>query len=88
MSPAQYRALEQLVAADWIGVKVGDVNGNGTIHRATAQALARRGLAVVVETGLHAPYAKATTAGRRLLATSEPITASGSKHRPMNRSKQ
>lgn len=68
MSPNQYRALETLVAADWIGVKIGDVNGNGTIHRATAAALQRRGLAVIVDAGLHAPYAKATTAAVELLA--------------------
>lgn len=67
MSPAQYRALEYLVEADWIGVKVGDVNTPATIHRATAAALVRRGLAVVVDEGLRAPYAKATTAGVALL---------------------
>lgn len=67
MSPNQYRALEALVDADWIGLKVGDTNDRHTIHRATAGALERRGLAVVIDEGLHAPYAKATTAGAELL---------------------
>lgn len=73
MSPAQYRALEALADADWIGVRLGDVNDlPGTIHRQTAAALERRGLVVIIDDPQDpdaSPYAKITTAGLELLAT-------------------
>lgn len=76
MSPAQYRALEALADADWIGTRLGDENDPpATIHRDTAFALERRGLAVVIvderdtDGAPRPPYAKITTAGLDLLRT-------------------
>lgn len=79
MSPRQYKALERLVDADFIGMNLGDHASKGIIQRDTAAALARRGLCIILYDnpstrrlgGPGVEYAKATTAGVALLATNK-----------------
>jgi hypothetical protein len=68
MTRSQYRALETLVEADWIGTIIGPVNDlPAMISRASAAALERRGLARIFHPAGDTPFAKATTAGAALL---------------------
>jgi hypothetical protein len=68
MTRSQYRALEALVDADWIGTLIGPVNDlPAMISRASAAALERRGLARIFHPEDDSPFAKATTAGAALL---------------------
>jgi hypothetical protein len=68
MTRSQYRALEALVDADWIGTIIGQTNDPpAMISRASAEALERRGLARIFHPAGDTPFAKATTAGAELL---------------------
>jgi len=72
VSPSQYRVLERLVEAGWIGMNCGPANGDGQIHYGTAEALARRGLAEVDLDSRGRMFAFATAAGVTLSTTTTP----------------
>ena len=74
MSPNQYRALEALAAAGTAGLPITSANTDTTIHRDTAAALERRGLAIIEHA---AGLAFVTITGCRLLTVNTRQEATG-----------